>query len=567
MSGFDENTDRNVIPRWRDSGMAAASLEAQPLVPRKVSAMDIAQELHDKLSDFRKKHSLGVAADVLNTAILGAKRGEEVAAVAQYVLEQPNTPSLLRSLALEFSGQAGTPSFIPGSAREAARQGVASIRNLLRIEPRNPIALVDMARFQAVLGLDERARQSMRMAVALAPHHRWVLRSASRLLIHTSNPDEALRLLSRNEATKDDPWLLAAELATARVTGRDPQHWRQAKRLLDSKILRPGHLSELASAVGTLEWSNGNQKLAKKLFRLALEEPNDNSLAQIKWAEHRFKDGFTTDAVIRSVPHAYEAAFWRAYYERDMNSALRHSMYWLEDEPFSLAPAMMASYVASLLDDYDTTLDVLKQGLIANPGNRDLLNNRYYAEISGGSLFEGTREEVEDKFLHMLNELRESSRGEDATTVHSLANFGLLFYRIGQPENGKNAYDAAATIATKNIEKSTVPDKSRGNFVLAMALLFHAREAILSKSDWAGSTLQKAEDAVLRTDIQGAHFYLAKVKAVFKDPERAGEIFHPGSADLFKRARETNRIADVPPFRIEYTANGVILHVPKLPRQ
>lgn len=564
MSGFDENTDRNVIPRWRNSGMAAASLDAQPLMPRKVSPLDITQELHAKLSDFRERRTLGVAADVLNTAILGAKRGEDTKAVAQYVLDQPNTPFRLQSLALEFAGLAESPAHIPGSVKEAAGLGVANLRSLLRIEPRNPIALVDLARFQTVLGLDDRACQSMRMAVALAPHHRWVLRSAARLLIHTSNSDEALRLLSRNEVTKNDPWLLAAELATARVAGKDPLHWRQAKRMLDAKTLRPGHLSELASAAGTLEWSSGNRKMAKKLFRIALEEPNDNSLAQIKWAEHRFKDGFTTEAMIRSVPHAYEAAFWRSYHELDMSSALRHSMNWLEDEPFSLAPAMMASYVASLLDDYDTALDVLEQGLIANPGNRDLLNNLYFAKISSGKIFEGTVDEVSKNFQRMLNELREWSRGEGATTVHSLANFGLLLYRTGQPEDGRDAYDAAVNAATKNIKTSNDANKTREYFVVAMASLFHAREAILSKSAWANVALQKAEDAVKRTDMQGAHFYLSKVRAVFKEPERAGEIFHPGSADLFKPVREVNRITDVPSFRIEHTSNGVILHIPKL---
>jgi hypothetical protein len=65
----------------------------------------------------------------------------------------------------------------------------------------------------------------MMTALQLAPQNRHVLRSAARLFLHVGDPECAHDLVARNDATKNDPWLIAAEIAIAYLLIAPSRFW------------------------------------------------------------------------------------------------------------------------------------------------------------------------------------------------------------------------------------------------------------------------------------------------------------------------------------------------------
>ena len=108
--------------------------------------------------------------------------------------------------------------------------------------------------------------EAVRAAVALAPDDRFVLRSASCFFVNAKEADRAHRLLANAEVTAADPWLMAAELATAQAADVRPRYLKRAKQLLESGDFRERDVSELASEVGTFELRSGADRRARRLF-------------------------------------------------------------------------------------------------------------------------------------------------------------------------------------------------------------------------------------------------------------------------------------------------------------
>ena len=151
---------------------------------------------------------------------------------------------------------------------------VRILRHLLRTEPRDPIAWVELSRTYAILGLREQAERSMAVALQLAMNNRFVLRSASRLWIYLDDPERAHDIIGRADRTCYDPWLLAAEIAIGSIDKKTPRFVKAARLMLSRGQFSPAHISELASAVATLELASGSIKKSKKLFGRSLEHPD-----------------------------------------------------------------------------------------------------------------------------------------------------------------------------------------------------------------------------------------------------------------------------------------------------
>jgi len=119
----------------------------------------------------------------------------------------------------------------------------------------------------------------MRVALALAPENRFILRAGARFLVFNEDPSAAHWLLSRSDAARHDPWLTAAEIAVADVAKQPPQLVRAGRNMLESGKFAPRHLAELAGAIGTLELNSGKNRRARKLFEQSLIDLNENALA------------------------------------------------------------------------------------------------------------------------------------------------------------------------------------------------------------------------------------------------------------------------------------------------
>ena len=76
-------------------------------------------------------------------------------------------------------------------------------------------------------------------------------------------------------------------------------------------------LSELASALGTLEMKAGKVRHSKRLFRSALMDPTDNTVAQVFWATRTVPE-LSFDVSGTSSHDSYEATAWNQVFSRKM---------------------------------------------------------------------------------------------------------------------------------------------------------------------------------------------------------------------------------------------------------
>src|SRR5262249_9089606 len=144
-------------------------------------------------------------------------------------------------------------------------------------QPRNAFVWIDLARLYVLLGQSKPAEQAIKIALALAPYDRFILRSASRFYLHTSDAEKGLALLRTNARTPEDPCLIAAELAVSTVLEKTPKFVTGAQNILNNGAAAPFHTSELACALGGLEMAAGKSRKANKLFETSLRAPTENA--------------------------------------------------------------------------------------------------------------------------------------------------------------------------------------------------------------------------------------------------------------------------------------------------
>ncbi|MHB8656221.1 MAG: tetratricopeptide repeat protein [Terriglobia bacterium] len=358
--------------------------------------------------------------------------------------------------------------------QEAIDRKIHKLRLRLNDEPRNSVAWVDMAREYTLLGQSDRAARAIRIAVALSPLNRFILRSAARFLVHIGDAVSAHRLIRSAESTPSDPWLSAAEVALGSLAGGGAKFAKSAQRMIESGKFSSFETSELLGALGTLEAEHGKNLVAKKFFLRSLVRPTENAVAQAVWATKEIAS-FGFDVRDHDVPRSFEAKTWEAFTRGDWDVGLQQATNWLLDEPFSSKPAALGSYIASTtLEDYPRAVSILKTGLVANPREPILLNNLAFSLASQDKPFEAER------YLKPLR-LEPVSLPDE---VNLLATQGLILFRKGDPDGGRKFYRKAMEKA----EQGSL-DRHRGR-----AALYLAREEIMARTAVAQLALRKALD-------------------------------------------------------------------------
>jgi tetratricopeptide (TPR) repeat protein len=286
-----------------------------------------------------------------------------------------------------------------------------------------------------------KAHRAMRAALQVAPNNRFILRSASRFYIHQNDMERAHNLLARAEATPNDPWLLAAEIASARSAGTTSRFMRRAHDLLESHNFQDRHLSELASAVGTAEGDSPTaRRLAiRRLINKSLIDPTENSVAQAQWhaTNTGFAPAFDKNSESREILQShfvYEAQAWQAYIEGDFTTALHQARKWFDDQPFSSRPAVLVTQIALLPGmEPRMALDIAQRALIPNPHETVLWNNVAYAHAMLGNIDEANEAVQKIK----MTELEAPQR------LYVGATRGAIAFRSGRPLEGRDLYIAA----------------------------------------------------------------------------------------------------------------------------
>lgn len=511
----------------------AASRSTEFTNTKQIREIKVRNEFRFNLTEDQQSEevNLGIAAEKIAEAVLVGKSVEPK--YLDYVLTSQNAPNTLKKLAKEV--EVGRLPF-SGKLIEDVKD-VSKLRDLLRLQPNNPMLWADLARHSASLGDKRKSNRFMKVALQLAPNHRWILRTAARFYVHLDQKLEAHKLLASHERTKSDPWLIAAELACAQAAGKAPKFWSRANDILTSNSVAPLHSSELAVAVAMMELESGNRKRAKKFARRGLIAPTENAIAQVGWAmeNKHLNDGFHLEALIRTCDDAFEAESQLEKSEGFVLSALESAHQWAKDEPFAARPRYEIGYLASLIDDHDLTIKMADEvQRIDGEISPTLEMNRLYALMSSGKL---SRDRDLEVIEHIRSQLLRLGSEDRKDSYHALANLGLWYYRFDNPDLGRELYDQAISFAVKTHQLESA----------AMAATFAAREAILANEPGISSALVRAEDLTRRSKNKDSEFYLRKLNDLKIASHSAAEILSPQSAEKYQNKRDTK----VPQFRVE----------------
>jgi Flp pilus assembly protein TadD len=438
MSASLEEKDRRIFPRWRSFRSTAKLGElhfAQHTVRNDLRGLDLT--LDQEISEIQPSWSLWNSLDTLATAIV-AGRAEEAESLRALALADDRIPRFAADYLsrAQTSPEAGGAYNVVIAGENETRRQIRGIRQKLSFNPRDAIEWVELARAYTIIGVNEKATRAIQVALSLAPENRFVLRSATRFFIHIGERDRAHHILAGSNRLKLDPWLLAAEVAVADSIGKTSRNIRTARQHLSADIA-PAELSELASALGTLESQGGNARIARKLLRQSFIGANENSIAQINWVQrkHLGEEIDTSDA---TPPLLHEANAWLNYYRAEWEPAKEEALLWLRDQPFASAPALLSSYLLSdILCEFETAESILKAAVIANPDEAMLLNNLAFSQLNLNKV------ELAEHSLSLIK-AEELSKPQNRLI---LATFGMLNFRKGHPESGRKLYQNCIDIA------------------------------------------------------------------------------------------------------------------------
>ena len=484
MAGFSTDGDRRVIPRWRTFDQTLRFGELNSGIAPRPQLQVTTDFLAPKLRDWLECKTAGHASDLVGAALTLGREGEVVEAAQFLLQDELNASPWARELARGALRAPDSAEIAPSpEALEKAtlHSRVRTFRHLLRTEPKDPITWVELSRTYAILGLREQAERSMTIALQLATDNRFVLRSASRLWVHLDDPEKAHDIIGRADRTRYDPWLLAAEVAVGSINEKTPRFVKAARRMLSGGQFSPVHISELASAVATLELGSGNVRKSKKLFGQSLEQPTENSIAQAAWASRQNNAIQFEDEQLK-LCNAFEAETWIHFQKGQWHQAVEQCRLWQYDQPFSSRPGVHGSYMSAIaLEDYATSAWFARQGLRANPSDFMLMNNLAFALINRGG-----RGDIEEagQVLSRAGYLQLSN--QNRLVLH--ATQGFLAFRSGDVVSGRKLY-SDARLEARNM---------RDDRLLALASVFHAMEEVSQKTSSSDSVSSEAFQALRR---------------------------------------------------------------------
>jgi len=479
MSVSQPDKQRRLLPRWQPSKRTIAAGELRPATNSAPALTSDDEHFEQRKEEWERVRSIDVAAELVGSAIVLGRTHEVEAAVRLLAEPSSDVSATLREMARLAVGA----SIKSSPKRRLSRPGrlerpvlyeqISKTRQHLHQNPRDAYAYIDLARLYTILGQNEKARHVIHAALAIAPEDRFVLRASARYFVHVDEPEAALRVLARARATAQDPWLMAAEIAVSQVAQRAPRNVARAQRALQQGRWAPRSGSELAGSLATLMLKDGADQQARQLFRQSLVDPTENAVAQAEWASAETSGLIVPEQFLRD-PNGHEA---RALHDRvagHWSDAIERCWDWVEYEPTSTRPLLLGSYVAAVAhEDGNTIIEFADRGLAAEPNNTILQNNK-----AVGLAYLGQFEEATALLKKIIIE-----RSPTAAQPALYATTGLLFFRLGDLENGRLLYEKAITH----------PHSRKDRWLQALALWHLAIEESRVGTPEATSVIGRAE--------------------------------------------------------------------------
>ena len=454
---------------------SSSSSEIQSVtLPGEISPPQLSRfPFDDANQSFRRSPSPWHASELL-TAAASVGDDDTLREAAEYILQDPGSVPAARGLASKYLG---VQEEIQSSLIDCP--GIGAARHLLFLHPNDAIGWVDLCYSLVIVGKFAAARRAMTCALQLAPNTRFVMRAAARFYLHIGDFERALSVLRSSPRTPHDPWLAAAEIASARHAQKPPAFLRQARALLTGDF-SAYQLTELASALGTIEFYDKNKRSKSTAFRLlnrSLENPTLNSLAQATWFRLVMQTNTRRVSPWRWA-RSFEARAWESFYTGDIENLLKNCRQWFEDQPVAERAATIYAWATSSLTvgESGRAIPVLKRATAIHPESAALWNNLAFSLL------------LEGKPLEAKSPLRRGWRAKNCNEINRVcltATQGMLYFRSGEPNRGRAEYQQAIESAAKNSVDPRI-------FMLAHLNL--AREEAIVGSDQALDVLKKALD-------------------------------------------------------------------------
>ena len=447
MAVIKGDDNRRVLPNWREFSTTAQLGELG--LAKGNNTLLPPPSLEKYIQDFKENKEVPFAAELISIASANndIEHTEVEEAATLIVLNEKKTTYSQTELAKQIlgndkMGHSHQEAHNGNSQKLCSKQQLISeygpkihgLKVLLSQDSFNAIAWVDLARCYSILGHKDKAKSCMDIAVALQPDNRFVLRSAVRLYTHYDSADRALWLLKHSSATKYDPWLLSAELSVSMLLKRQSTLAKIGLQMVESDNFNPFATTELSASLGTLEFYNGSRKKSKKMFQKALVAPNDNSAAQIEWVLSKDGSMLNREHFKPDIRNNFEALSLDTYYSKEYGASIPNILNWLKDMPYSKRPIMLGTSASELVGDRDLTMSLLEFGLLTNPQDPALLNNKaYYLALND-------RAEEADVVLSRLFLNRDLA---DRESICAIATKGLVEFRSGNVDEGAGLYSLA----------------------------------------------------------------------------------------------------------------------------
>jgi tetratricopeptide (TPR) repeat protein len=480
---------RDVVPRWRPMARVLAAGElSMPNEPAKAANLNLPKELKERLEAWRRNNDVITAAELVETAIVEGMESEAERAARTLIAEgSPATP-LVQKQASTLLGRLGVD-----APKVPQGVNIGKLRQHVYRFPDDAFSWADLALGFVTIGKKDSAQRAMTVALHLAPFDRHILRSAARMYLHLGDPEHAHDLLKNNAATKQDPWLVAGEIALSSAADRKPSLLKIGNAMLENGDFQPLHVSELASAVGTVHLREGNRK-ARKLFGRSLLDPTGNSLAQAEWANPHLGGEIVSPRQIEHVPDSGEARAFHAYWAGDFDLMLAACEHWVTEEPFSSRPYIVGSMAAIINDNIQLGWKFARNGLGVEPESTVLQNHLAYALIAN------------KEYLEAAQILRQtmSKHPDDYSAGFLLATTGMLALREGDIETGISRYQSAMSLFKRQGNRASE----------ASAAAFLALEVTRAGSDKSDAFIKQAEE--LTKDLR----YAPEAKVVLERAKR-----------------------------------------------
>lgn len=447
MSVIFNDTKREVVPRWLDY-QTACSLSLLKS-NREQRPGSILEEQHSRvLHEWVDNPNTATAVELIAEAII-IKDFTSVDAInaANYILRNASSSyPLHRELATYFLNQSATNLSRPSlEFKDIDRSKcIANLRQNTREYSYNALAWSDLSLYYAGSGHSEKARRAAAVALGLGKSNRFILRNVSHCFMYLGEPDRAVYILRHSELGNIDPWITSAEIAISESAGLKSKLIDYARDLTANDNLTYFARSELAAELGTIEYKNASTKKAKKLMKLALQDPSENALAQVEWFGRHSHSGIHISNIDVEAP--YEAETWHYYFDKKFKDSLKASKLWACFQPLSSLPVIQSSFLAiTCLNDNKEAISIIENSLPVIRQNPTLINNYAVALAKLNKI-----EQAEQKLRCI--DIDELSLHENLVLT---ATWGMISYKKSDPKYGEILYKQAIEGFERNEEPTS----------------------------------------------------------------------------------------------------------------